>query len=260
MSLLKKNKFFVWIVIIIVILVLLNVFQKEVRGFFYHISAPIQKVLWRAGDSTSDFFWGVFASGALKEKADQLELKNQKLLSQIVSLKELEQENQTLREALDIGLQEEFKLSFAKIVGKDSSQDFILIDKGSVDGITKDMPVITGEKVLIGRIHEVYSNSSKVMLISNKESVFDAKVLSQSTGVIKGDGSLLFFDLILKDEAINEDDVVITSSISGIFPGGLLVGKVKNINNSNVGSFQQAEVEPYLNLSLIEDIFIILEF
>lgn len=260
MSLLKKNKFLVWIVIIVLILILLNVFQKEVRGFFYYFSAPTQKVLWKAGDSTSNFFWGVFDSGALKEKADQLELKNQELFSQIVSLKELEQENQTLREALNIGFQEEFRLSFAKIVGKDSSQDFILISKGIVDGIMKDMPVITGEKVLVGRIYEVYSKSSKVMLIFNKKSSFDAKILSQSTGVIKGNGSLLFFDLIPKGEAINRNDVVVTSSISGIFPEGLLVGKVRNINNSNVGSFQQAEVEPFLNLSSVEDIFIILEF
>lgn len=259
---LKKNKIWLGLIVLVLVFVLLNVFQKETRGFFYSFSAPIQKVFWRAGDSTSNFFLGIFLSGNLKERADQLEASNQKLLSQIISLKESEQENQSLRKALEIELQKEFKLSLAQIISKDVSQDSILIDKGEKDNILKDMPVITEEKVLVGRVIDVYDKFSKVMLISNKNSSFDAKEPgSLISGVIKGVGNgALFFDLIPSEAELNEGDVICTSSISGIYPEGLLVGKIKSIRKSDIESFQQAEIEPSFNLSSIENLFIITEF
>ena len=259
---LKKNKIWLGLIVLVLVFVLLNVFQKETRGFFYSFSAPIQKVFWRAGDSTSNFFLGIFLSGNLKERADQLEASNQKLLSQIISLKESEQENQSLRKALEIELQKEFKLSLAQMISKDVSQDSILIDKGEKDNILKDMPVITEEKVLVGRVIDVYDKFSKVMLISNKNSSFDAKEPgSLISGVIKGVGNgALFFDLIPSEAELNEGDVICTSSISGIYPEGLLVGKIKSIRKSDIESFQQAEIEPSFNLSSIENLFIITEF
>lgn len=259
---LRKNSFFVWIVVVILILVGVNIFQKEVRSFFYSISAPIQNVFWQAGDSTSNFFWGILTSGSLKEKVDELEKRNQRLFSQIISLKELEEENQTLRTALNLGLESDYSLSLTKIIGKDISQDYILINKGGENGVLENMPIITEEKVLVGRIIEVYSKFSKVMLISNPKSSLDAKIISSSiSGVIKGLGNLkIFFDLLPRDQVINIGDVVITDSISGIFPENLLVGKIKEVKKNDVESFQQAEVEPAFDLSSAENLFIITEF
>ncbi len=259
---LKKNKIWLGLIVLVLVFVLLNVFQKEMRGFFYSFSAPIQKVFWRAGDSTSNFFLGIFISGNLKERIDQLEASNQKLLSQIVSLREYEQENQSLKKALEVELQKEFKLSLAQIISKDISQDSILINKGEKDNISKNMPVITEEKVLVGRVIEVYNKFSKVMLISNKNSSFDAKRPgSLISGVIKGmENEGLFFDLIPSEAEVNEGDIICTSSISGIYPEGLLVGKIKSIRKSDIESFQQAEIEPSFNLSSVENLFIITEF
>ena len=259
---LKKNKIWLGLIVLVLVFVLLNVFQKEMRGFFYSFSAPIQKVFWRAGDSTSNFFLGIFISGNLKERIDQLEASNQKLLSQIVSLREYEQENQSLKKALEVELQKEFKLSLAQIISKDISQDSILINKGEKDNISKNMPVITEEKVLVGRVIEVYNKFSKVMLISNKNSSFDAKRPgSLISGVIKGmEHEGLFFDLIPSEAEVNEGDIICTSSISGIYPEGLLVGKIKSIRKSDIESFQQAEIEPSFNLSSVENLFIITEF
>lgn len=252
----KRSKILIGIVVVVLVVVLLNVFQREVRGFFYYISAPIQKVLLRAGESMSDFFWGVFRAGNLKNKADELELKNQELLSQIIVLNELQEENKNLREALNLELQKDFKLSLAQIISKDVSQNFILINKGSKHGISKDIPVITEQKVLIGRIKEVYKKFSKVMLISHKDSSFDAEF-----GVIKGQGNFkLLYDFIPKEKEIARGDIVITSALGNIFPKGLLVGKVKKVKKSDVESFQQAEIDPFFDISQTEKLFIILEF
>ncbi|GAG43041.1 unnamed protein product, partial [marine sediment metagenome] len=176
-----------------------------------------------------------------KNETDNLKFENQALLSQIVTLKELENENKTLREALKIGLEKDFKLILSQIIGKDISQDFILVDKGEKDGVSEGVPVITQQKVLVGKICEVYESFSKVMLISNKKSSFDVKILDKDiSGVIKGKGDFkILLDLVPRDKEIFNGDTVISSSMGGIFPSGLLVGRIKEIKKSDVDPFQK---------------------
>lgn len=260
----KKNKLLITVVVVILLVFILNVFQKEVRSFFYSFSAPIQKVLWKAGEGTSDFFQGIVRVKTLKQELDELNLENQELLGQVVALKNLKKENETLREALGIELQKDFKLALAQIIGKDISQNFILIDKGAKDGVDEDMPVITQQRVLIGRISEVYEGFSKVMLIFHKESSFDAKIQKEEkdiTGIIKGQGGFgILLDLIPREENLSQWDIIVTSVLGGIFPEGLLVGKIKQIKRSDVEPFQQAEIEAFFDISQTNNIFIILEF
>jgi len=256
----KKNKILITVIVVILLVFLLNVFQKEVRSLFYSFSAPIQKVLWGAGEGTSDSLQSIVRVKTLKQELDELKLENQELLSQVVALKDLKEENETLRQALGLELQKDFKLSLVQIIGKDISQDFILIDKGSKDGISENMPVITQQKVLVGKIGQVYENFSKVMLISHKESSFDAKI-DDISGVVKGQGDFrTLFDLIPREENLSQGDIIVTSALGGIFPKGLLVGRIKEIKRNDVDPFQQAEIEPFFDISQSEILFIILEF
>lgn len=256
----KKSKVLAGIAAVVLVLVLLNVFQKEARGFFYCFSSPIQKILFKTGEKTADFLAGVFRAGDLKKESDELKLKNQELFAEIIALESSEEENKILREALGIGLQKEFKLTLTQVIGKDISQDFLLIDKGVKDNVSENMPVITQQKVLVGRISEVYDKFSKVMLISNKDSSFDAKI-NDISGVVKGQGNLrILFNFIPREENLSQGDLVVTSALGGIFPEGLLVGKIKEAQKSDVEPFQQAKIEPAFDISQTEDLFIILEF
>ncbi len=260
----KKNKILITVVMVVLLVFLLNFFQKEVREFFYWFSAPIQKVLWGAGESTSDSLQSIVQVKILKQELDELKLENQELLGQIVALKDLKEENKSLRQALNLELQKDFKLALAQIIGKDISQDFILIDKGSEQGILQAMPIITEQRVLVGKISQVYENFSKVILIFHKESSFDAKIQKEEkdiSGVVRGQGSLrILFDLIPREENLSQGDIIVTTALGGIFPKGLLVGKVKEIKKSDVEPFQQAEIEPFFDISQTEILLIILEF
>lgn len=278
MKLSPKLKIGIVVVLLIAFFVVLNLtgFSKEVRNFFYFISSPIQKVLWQAGDRVSDFFEAISEIKSLKKETEELKLKNQELMAQIVSLKELQEENEFLRQALEIGLEKEFKLVLAEIIGKDISQDFLLIDKGANDGIVKDMPVITQQKVLVGKISEIYEDFSKVMLISNKKSSFSAKVQDYNPpatqlegpptaqdieGVVKGKGGLnIFLDLVPRDKELSEGDIVVTSALGGVFPKGILVGEVKEIQRSDIEPFQTAEINPAFDIKEIKTLFIISEY
>jgi len=250
-------------------LVVLNLppLSSKVKNFFYLISSPIQKILWKTGDRASDFFETIANIKNLKKENEELKLKTQELLVKNIEILELEKENKFLREALEIGLEKEFELIFAEVTGKDVSQDSILINKGSKNGILNNLPVIAQQKVLVGRVEEIYENFSRVILISDKESVFNVEIfrvddenfVDNISGVVKGKGNFqLILDLIPKEKEIKEGDTIITSSLGGVFPKGLLVGQVQKIKKSDIEPFQQAEVKPAFDIKELEKVFIII--
>lgn len=243
----------------ILLILSLNFFTKEVKGFFYSISAPIQKLFWNAGDDASDYLADIFKGENLKKENEELKTKLQELLFGLAHLEELEKENLLLRDSLALGLQKEFKLTLAEIIGKDIAQDYIILNKGLRDGISKDMPVVTGQKALAGKIAEVYDEFSRVLLISNKQSVFDAEIAGKDiSGVVAGQGGAkLNLEFVPQDKDIREGDLVVSSSLGGIYPQGLLAGLVKMAEKSDIKPFQQVEISPFFDIKESQKLFII---
>jgi rod shape-determining protein MreC len=253
----------VFVLVTAVFLVLnLTSFGKEVKNFFYSLSLPVQKTFWQAGDKISDFFAGSFRAEDLRKETESLRTQNLYLYNQIVALRELKEENRILKEALDIGLAEDFELALAWVISKDVSEDSVLINRGSKDGIAEGMPAVTSQKVLLGRVGQVYDDFSEVILITNKESSFDAKISEKDiSGLVKGKGgSGIEFSLLPKEAEVLNGDLVVTTALGGIFPKGILVGKVKEIEKSDIDPFQTAVIKPGFDWSYLDNLFIITEF
>ena len=250
--------------LIIVFFIFFNrsLLPKKLKNSFYLFSEPIQKVLWETGDKISDFLGTIFEIENLKQENKQLRLTILELLGDNLRIKELEKENLVLRQALDLEIEKELKLEIADIIGKDISQDSILINRGYENGLSKDLIIITQQKILVGRICEVYENFSKVILLSNKESFLDVEIEDKEIeGLIKGKGSFkLWLELIPKEKEIEQGDIVVTSSLSGIYPQGLLVGEVKEVKKQDPEPFQTAIINPFFNIKETKTIFIIIDF
>jgi len=254
----KLTKIFLSILFFLILFFSLN-FQNSLKNLMYLASFPFQEKLWFLGQKISNFFEGLIFSAKLKEENLKLKKENEKLIFENLSLKNQAKENEILRKALNVGLEKEFNLEFAKIVGKDISQEIILIDKGAKDGISEDLPVISENKSVLGKIIKVYRNFSKVQLITHPESIFDVKI--ENKGILakakgKGNQKISIEYLPLK-EKIEPGDIVVTSGQSGIFPEGLLVGKIENVKKSDLEGFQEAEVINFLNITDLEYLFII---
>jgi rod shape-determining protein MreC len=251
-------------ILIIAFFVVLNLkgFLNPFKNFFYSLSSPIQKNLWRAGNEVSGFLVGILEIKTFNNEIENLQIENKKLIKQIIGLKELKKENETLRQALNMGLEKEFQIKLSYIISRGVSQDSLLIDKGLKDGIKKGMPVITKEKVIVGRIGEVYEDFSEVILITNKNSSFDAQVLEKEIyGVVKGRGNLkIGFEFIPKEKEVLPKELVVSTSLGHIFPKGLNVGKIKEVKKSDLEPFQSAEIEPAFNLEGTDSLFIITDF
>ncbi|MFH1894783.1 MAG: rod shape-determining protein MreC, partial [Patescibacteria group bacterium] len=77
----------------------------------------------------------------------------------------------------------------------------------------------------------------------------------------KGQGALgAILDLVPREFEIKEGDSVLTSALGGVFPGGILVGKISKVEKNDVESFQKAQVQPSFDIKELEDVFIIVNF
>jgi len=258
---LSKNYKILLIILMVVALISLNKFGgKKIRNTFYLVSSPIQKTFWRAGEGVSDFFGTLFEIKNLKKENEEFFKRNFILLQKLTLLQDLREENKTLREALDIGLREKFTLVLTEIISKETEQDFILISGGKAEGISENMPLITKEGVLVGKVKESFTNFSKVRLISAKKSVFDIEILGEKNllGIAKGKGNLkIEFELVPKENQIEKGDIVETTTLGGNFPKGLLVGEVEEVRKTDAAPYQEGAIKPYFTATPLRTLFVI---
>lgn len=261
----KKRRYVRILIIVLIILLfflILNTFSKTVRNFVYFVSSPVQKLLWKMGEGSSQFLEPFFIINKIKNDNSELVLKNQQLLLEVSDLEQLKQENQVLRDALSAGFEKDFELIATSVISKDNSEDYILLDKGVKDGISVGMPVINEQRVLFGKVSEVYGNFSRVVLISDESFVSDVKIQDKNIfGVVRGVGNLgLHLELIPRDSDLKEGDILMTSNLKGSFPKSLLIGQVSSVKKEDTKSFQEAEVTPSADLKSTNTLFVITNF
>ncbi len=245
-------------ILIFGILIILIIWQSPVRSFFYSFSRPASQWLWQRSENASSFFTGWLQANRLQFENQQIKTENLLLLSKLTELHRLEEENQKLREALGVGMAESYELLEARIFAQ-KDEDVYLINKGKQDGISKGMPVITFENVLVGRVANTYQNTSSVQLISHQELKFSVKIQGEEIkGLAQGGGKKkLSVGLIPKEQPLQKGQIFITDAPKGGFPPGLLVGEVENIKRTDLDAFQEAEILPFFTLTDYSSLLVI---
>jgi rod shape-determining protein MreC len=204
----------------------------------------------------------------LRRRNEELQSLADSLLIENVHLKELESENETLRQLLQFTqANPTYSYRAAEVVGHVIGQDpsnllrYIIIDVGTGDGVTKGMPVITN-RGLVGRIVEVSSRSSKVLLITDASSSVNALIQSsRATGIVEGkvDGGLVM-KYIPQPVTVNVGDIILTSGLGATFPKRLVIGQVTAIHKQDIELFQQAEIKPTVDFDRLEIVLVLTNF
>ncbi|MEN2985890.1 MAG: rod shape-determining protein MreC [Thermodesulfovibrionaceae bacterium] len=199
----------------------------------------------------SDIFTVKEENQKLKEELYQLKLQQK-------SIESLLEENIRLRALLQLKENKKEILTIAKVISKgfNSFSKTIWIDKGSAHGVKVNMPVINLEG-LVGKVIYTSSNSSEVLLITDPNFSVSVRVeRNQVEGVLSGDGNFCILKYIPKDEDIKVGDRLITSGLDGVFPEGIKVGVITNIERKK-GFFQNIEVTPFQSDSKIKEVAIV---
>lgn len=162
----------------------------------------------------------------------------------------LKLENSLLRDQLGLSDKKEYNFIEAEIdiVNNNLASKTITINKGTLDGVSKDMAVIIPGNILVGQIKEVHDNYSVVQLITDKK--FNASSILVDRGVVgelkSNDSEGKIIDLIKTNEVIEKDDVIATSGIDKL-PAGLLIGVVSNVSNNDGALFKSIEARLFFN-------------
>lgn len=259
----SKTKSFLLALIIIIGLIFLNLpsVSSKIKNLLYSISSPIQKSLDNFTQQIKQSWDFLNSLNEISKENARLEEKIKELTAQNTGLKEIEKENQLLRSYLNLPIRQRYQVDLANIIGRDFQglEKYILIDKGGLAGVKKDLPIIAFENILVGRVTEVLEDFSKVLLITSSTSKIPAIIQeSRVEGLIKGSGGdMLFMDLVSKDVKTEENQTIITSGIGGDFPKGILIGKISKIESAENKMFQKIEVKPAIETEKLERIFII---
>ena len=252
-SVITKKRIFV-LVFFLVCFLIINAFTKDsLKNFVYSKSEQLQASLWDRGSNIS------FSQQNQEELNKKLIEENQKLLSDLAGLQGVREENESLREALGLGLQNDFDLVLGRVISKDILNDSLLINIGLNDGVKKGFPVILSGKALLGQVVDVYASYSRVKLITAKDNKIDVEIPdSKSFALSSGEGGLkVSLDMFPRDKELKEGSLIITSAMGGNYPAGLLVGKVKNVKKLDNEAYQRADIEKAFDLNTVNNIFVI---
>jgi rod shape-determining protein MreC len=231
------------------------------------IKAPLTGGATAAFQKIKDFF-GIFKEiDDLRAENAQLKKEISELNQEIDLLRDYGLENIRLRQLLDFKETHinDFRLLTAQVIGRDPSNWYstIILNKGTNDGVQKDMAVVTHQG-LVGRIINVSPQASEVLLIIDQEGAVGTRVWEtrETLGVVEGNGqekNLLTMIHMAHDAEIEVGQTIVTSGLAGLFPPGIKIGEVVAVKDEASGLMKQAEIQPFVNFNRLEEVLIILE-
>lgn len=240
-----------------------SLFEKP-KNFINFFVANSASSLWGFSGRVGGVLSFLMRLDDIYYEISDLKSQNLTLLSENVHLKNLFEKGNFLASVADMEKNSKWDLQPAKIIGVDTQNflGFLLIDAGHSDDIEPGIAVITKDKFLIGKISEVNKNFSKIITIFHQDSKI--AVMTQDShvfGALIGDyiGNLKM-DMIDKEKIISEGELVITSGRDGVFPEGLIIGEVQNIESKPENLFQTATVRGVLNIYDLDKILIVRDF
>lgn len=226
------------------------------------LTAPIQAVV-RGGVARVEKVWlGYLYLVNLREENRHLREKVEALEREKQRHAELISASTRLAELLDLKKTLDDPVAAAQVIGVDPTGWFkaVIVNKGTLDGIRVDMPVLSARGV-VGRVVSVSQHYSKVLLIIDQNSAVDILVQrSRDRGMVKG----MFSDVCRVDYLVSTSDVVvgdvvITSGLGGVYPKGLPVGQVTSVDETPGELFKEVLVKPAVDFSRLEEVLILLK-
>lgn len=193
----------------------------------------------------------------LKEEVNQLKLKQ-------LGFDKLEQENASLRQALRFQNTSPYRYNLvaAQIIGRAPAPWFSIVEinKGVSAGIKKGEAVVAPGGV-VGRIIEVGQLSAKVALLTDPtSSVAAACYESGDFGVVVGRSSdKLNMKYVGALGKLKNGDRIVTSSVSKVFPPGILIGRVSQAAKREHDLFYQIEIAPAIDFAKLSEVFVVVK-
>lgn len=268
----KRFKAFVCIIAALLLGVMLAAVTSSnsspASSVFGIVMQPIQKLSATVSEKLFGLGLKFQSSGKYLEEIENLKKQLETYENELVDYEDTKNKLDSYASMLDIKEENpDYQLSPASIIGRDSLDAFysFIIDKGSSDGVSVNDPVVYGSYV-VGVVHSVKATYSVVWTILNPkvnissiESRTRESGYTTTTAELSLDGKCMLSGLD-KSTQISVGGIVSTSGIGGIYPKGLIIGRIVDITENDYDISLNAIIEPGVSITELEDIFVITDF
>lgn len=232
------------------------------------IYKPVQKAATFIAEKTADWKGSFVSSSVYRDRIEELESEAYDYRAQLVDYERTKQKLQAYEEFLNVREKNpDYQFCSASIVTKNTADvyDSFTLDKGSLDGISANDPVIYGNNI-VGLVKDVGLTTCTVKTILDPTlniSVYEIK--SRENGYSNTTASLSYDGLcklsgLTRDTAVSAGGIVCTSGLGGIFPRDLTVGTITAIKTENTDSSVYGIIEPAVDIRSLNDVFVITSF
>ncbi len=225
--------------------------------------APFQRAASWAGDQVRGMTATVWDIMTVHQQNQMLRNEVEQLRMQNVRADEYAAENIRLRELLGYKQSAtQFDLVVAHVIGRETATwtRMIVIDRGTQHGVQKNMAVVTA-RGLVGTVTDAGPVSSKVQLILDPRAAAGALVQrSRVAGIVKGTPDDAMHPRMVnvpRGQDMAEGDILVTSGFGGIYPKGIMIGRVSAVKNDSGGLLHYAVIEPATDFQRLEDVAVI---
>jgi rod shape-determining protein MreC len=248
-------------------LVLVSANRSGVRRFdplgvvFLEVLRPLQSGTTQATGEIGSLWSGYVGLIGVARENRELREKLRQLDAAHHRDAEIELENRRLARLLDFKTDVPSQVVTARVIGKDATGMFesFTLDRGETDGVKPGMAVVCADGV-VGRIAQASPHASRVLLLSDHNSGVDALVeRTRARGIVEGSlNRTCSMKYIKRGDEIDVNDVIVSSGLDGIFPKGILIGRVSGVTRKDIGLFQVAEVVPAVDFTKLEEVLVLM--
>jgi rod shape-determining protein MreC len=233
---------------------------RKVQEMVVSMTAPGLAGLEYVGRSAKQLWQGYFYLVGVRRENAVLQRQLEEYKQREVRFQEAQQALTRLEALLDLKRQVALPVIGARVIAYDPTlwSRSAIINQGKAQGVQEGLPVLAPQGI-VGRIVVVYPEYSKVMLIVDRKSGADAMVQrTRIRGMLKGKGgNRCSLEFVPKSADVQVGDLVLASGLVGLYPKGLVFGKVTAANKKNPGVFQDIEVTPNVDLSTLEEVLVV---
>lgn len=243
-------------------------FVLNFKQIGFSVLSTFEKGVHTVVDGVSNTVNAVSELRKLKKDYNELVIKLEHYEQMQRSNADITKENSRLKEQLDFSVSLEEKNIPAQIISRDLDNAFsyLTIDKGCVNGIKKNMPVIAyqnGNQGLVGKVIQVGTFTSQIMPIYNTNNIVSARIQNtRDLGLVNGFGSQdqpLLMQYIRKRvlEELSYGDIVVTSGENDNYMRDIPIGSISKITVLDYNSSLNIELTPIIDFSRLETVIVV---
>ena len=234
--------------------------QSPFESWVIDVIAPIQRMITDTSRHINEFTTNyIFNVGAM-EKVTELNFKISEMESRIFELEQMLNSAKSQNKLIEIYDSTDRPKVLANVISVDTSKlnKMIRVNKGKKHGVELQSAVVT-HRGIVGFVYRISDNFSDVLTLLDSKSRIDGIIQrTESHGIVEGDlQGLAKMKYIKRRDPIVLDDQIVTSGLGNIYPKGIKIGTVSEIQRQSYGISQHVLIQPSVDFSKLQDVLIL---